>query len=579
MERVRDGGPAAAAGSPAAPAAVWPGRLDRLSVWLPRAGAVTLPLAVWPLGYDVFVLPKLAVLRLLVLALAALRVAAWAAGGRLVRRRTPLDLALALLVGSAAVSTLLAVNVDVAVLGTYERYEGLATIVCYALLFWLSAQVVDGREAWTLVRALLLGGYLVALLAVVQWAIGGAAVGAGAGESARTFAGSLRAASTMGNADALGTFLALLLPLAAWELVAARGLGQRLLAANVAASLGVGLLLTYSRAAWAGAALGVALVAAGPLAAAARRRPAVAAGVAVALSAPLAWAAAAHAGPAWFGAALARAATLADPASGSGATRLHIWHDSLALVAARPWAGWGPDTFGLVFPRFATADWTPGFTIDKAHNDLLQVAATQGLAGVAAQLFLLVTIVAGFGRARRRQGAVALFAAWVAYEVTLQTAFSWVPAAAPAWLLLAAAVAVWRPVPAPAPAGAARPARLAAGAVAAAALVAAMLPAALPVAADTRFRSALVAHASGQRIAALRDLAAARRMAPAESVYAAEAGDVLLDVDQAGDPGPGADPAAATAAYRDAVRLGDVRPSVQRRLQTAERLRTGAPSR
>src|SRR5262245_24848198 len=117
MERVRDGGPAAAAGSPTAPAAVWPGRLDRLSVWLLRAGAVTLPLAVWPLGYDVFVLPKLAVLRLLVLALAALRVAAWAAGGRLVRRRTPLDLPLALLVGSAAVSTLLPVNVGVAVLG------------------------------------------------------------------------------------------------------------------------------------------------------------------------------------------------------------------------------------------------------------------------------------------------------------------------------------------------------------------------------------------------------------------------------------------------------------------------------
>src|SRR5215471_18350438 len=155
MGRVRDGEPAATGGSPASPGGVRAARLDRLSVWVLRAGAVALPLAVWPLGYDVFVLPKLAVLRLLVLTLAALRVAAWAAGGRLVRRRTPLDLPLALLVGSAAVSTLLAVNVGVAVLGTYERYEGLATIVCYALLFWLSAQVVDGREAWTLVRALL----------------------------------------------------------------------------------------------------------------------------------------------------------------------------------------------------------------------------------------------------------------------------------------------------------------------------------------------------------------------------------------------------------------------------------------
>jgi len=74
----------------------------------------------------------------------------------------------------------------------------------------------------------------------------------------------------------------------------------------------------------------------------------------------------------------ARLASLADPGSGSAATRLHIWHDSLSLIAHRPLTGYGPDSFGLVYPRFQTGDWTGGPLIDKAHSDLVQLAATQG---------------------------------------------------------------------------------------------------------------------------------------------------------------------------------------------------------
>jgi putative inorganic carbon (HCO3(-)) transporter len=562
---------AVAAGSPAAAADVWAVRLDWLSLRVVWAGAVVLPLAVWPFGFDVFVLPKLAALRLLVLTLAALRLAAWVAGRPL--RRTPLDLPLALFLGSAVVSTAFAVNVDVAVRGTYYRYEGLSTILCYALLFWLSAQVVGRREASTLVRSLLVGGYLVAFLAVVQWAVAGGAVGSGAGESARTFDGSLRAASTMGNADALGLYLAMLVPLATHELLAARGAATRLLAGNVAVCIGVGMVLTYSRAAWLGAALGVVLVAARPAVSAVRARPGVTAAGALAAVAVLGWAMRAGAGPRWLGSALTRAATLADPARGSGATRLHIWHDALALIAARPWTGWGPDTFGIAYPRFATGDWTPGFAIDKAHNDLLQTAATQGLPGLAAQLCLLGVTGVAFWRGRRREGAVALFAAWLAYQVPLQAGFSWLPAAAPAWLLLAAAVAVWRPEARPPRPVSVLPVRLVGGLLAATAvLLAAPAVAVAPVVADTHFRAALAASAGGRRAVALRELAAARLLAPGEGVYPAETGDVLLDMDRTGAPGPDAEPAAARVAYLEAIRLGDSRPSVQRGLAAADRL-------
>jgi putative inorganic carbon (HCO3(-)) transporter len=154
--------------------------------------------------------------------------------------------------------------------------------------------------------------------------------------------------------------------------------------------------------------------------------------------------AAVHVAPPWARSAAVRAASIADPTQGSGATRLHIWSDTLHVLAARPWVGWGPDTFGLVYPQFQTGDWTPGFIIDKAHSDVLQVAATQGVVGVAAYLALAAAFVVAFWRGRSRPGALALLGAWLAYQVPLQLDFSWLPSAAPAWLLMAVAVAVWR---------------------------------------------------------------------------------------------------------------------------------------
>src|SRR5207302_885757 len=90
----------------------------------------------------------------------------------------------------------------------------------------------------------------------------------------------------------------------------------------------------------------------------------------------------------------------------TGAARLHVWRDTLGLVAARPLFGWGPDTFGLVFGRFVTGDWEPGVTFDRAHNLVLDLWAAQGLVGLAAcGSFFLVWAVGCFrGRSGSRVG-------------------------------------------------------------------------------------------------------------------------------------------------------------------------------
>src|SRR5207253_10517375 len=79
----------------------------------------------------------------------------------------------------------------------------------------------------------------------------------GAAETGFSFGGVLRGYGTFGNPNALGAFLAMLLPVAVWEFLAARSASARWLSANVTLVLALGLLVTFSRSAWLGAGVGV----------------------------------------------------------------------------------------------------------------------------------------------------------------------------------------------------------------------------------------------------------------------------------------------------------------------------------
>ncbi len=141
--------------------------------WALRIGAFLLPLAFLPNVADEFVLPKLLLLRLVVLVLAMLLVLRWLSLGQIVWKRTPLDLPLLAFIISALLSAIFAVNRNVAIFGAYDRYEGLLTIVSYALLFWLAVQLISGsEEARALVWTPLLSAYAVSVVAVLQSAFG-----------------------------------------------------------------------------------------------------------------------------------------------------------------------------------------------------------------------------------------------------------------------------------------------------------------------------------------------------------------------------------------------------------------------
>lgn len=286
----------------------------------------------------------------------------------------------------------------------------------------------------------------------------------------------------------------------------------------------------------------------------------------------LAAAGAARVGPPVLVTGWARVASLAAPFQGSGATRLAIWRDTVRLVAARALVGWGPDTFGLVYPAFRTV---PGVLVDKAHSDLLQVAATQGLVGVAALVLALAALALAFWRGRRAACAAALLGALVAYEVSVQVAFGWVPVTAPFWILAAAATSAW----AAADAADARVVvipltQMARTSLAAAGILLplgiAVLLAGMPFLADTFSLQGTAAQTRGDNAAARIWLAEARRLAPQESTYAAEDGDCAMDMGPDGRPGPDADWAAARRAYLDAANLGTDQPLVYYRLAMAD---------
>ncbi len=538
--------------------------------WTLRAGAFLLPLAYCWTTVDQFALPKLVLARLLALCLFALWLAGWLRTGTPRLRRTPLDLPLLAFITSATVSTALAVNRSVAVFGTYLRYEGLLTLLTYAALFWLVSQALTTRaEVRGLLRSLLAGAYVAAVVAVLQSVVATALGTVGPAETGFTFGGWVRASGTFGNANFLGILLAMMLPVAVDGTLRERSGLDRALHANAVAVLVLALLLTFSRSAWLGAAAGVALAMWGPLSRSRRARAGALAGALLLLVVP-----AALAGSPAGRAVAARLVSLANPVAGTGSTRLHIWAGTVRMIDARPLLGWGPDTFGLVYPEFRTGDWTPGAQVDRAHSDLLDVAAARGLLGAATYLATLAALALAFWRGRRQEGALAALGTVVAYEIPLQVNFAWVPVTAVFWILAAAAVATWTPPPpmgaGPAPMGGRSRAAVALAAASGLGVLTA-LTVGSPLLADMRFFEGVEARAHGDTAAARARVAQARTLAPEEATYAGEAGDLALDLQPDGEPGPGADWAAARAAYLDAISLGTSRAATYERLAAADR--------
>ncbi len=81
---------------------------------------------------------------------------------------------------------------------------------------------------------------------------------------------------------------------------------------------------------------------------------------------------------------LAGRMTAADPYQG----RREIAHSTLAMIASRPWIGFGLGTFSTVYQAYAEIDM--GKTVEHAHNDWLEWAAEGGIPYAAIWIALAI---------------------------------------------------------------------------------------------------------------------------------------------------------------------------------------------
>ncbi|HEY0832113.1 MAG TPA: O-antigen ligase family protein [Candidatus Dormibacteraeota bacterium] len=417
--------------------------LDRLSGYFPAALAGALPIVFIPNESDNYILPRAS----LVIGGACLGIGlalVAPSDSRLGSLRWPLLAATA----AAFLAFALSVSWPLSLAGSYTRYESLPVRLSYLGLFAAAAWLARERthRDWV-VAAFVFGTCVASLEGVQQW---NANVG-------------FRPDGNLGNANLLAALVAMAVPLAVGR--ALRG-GSFVLAWGAAIPvLAAGLLVTTSRSGGFGVLAGCLTLAVFAsrgrlvMGTALASIAIVGAGLFVLLASPL-------------------RALNNDPPE----LRLHLWGDGLRMIAARPLTGWGEDTTGLSFGHFLSQDYASLVSFDRVHSGPLDIAATQGILGLAALAWVLVVLFRGAWRQRFDREAAALSAALVGYTVWVAFNFDWAPVTGPFWLLAGTLWAAVSPPRLPGRAGVGS--RVAQPALAAALVLAATVLAVFPVLAD-----------------------------------------------------------------------------------------------
>jgi O-antigen ligase len=442
----------------------------------------------WTGQADVYGAPRLA-------AIAALAALAWASRwNRSGWRRTPLDLPL---LGLAAVFLAsLAASADpfVGIVGVYSIHAyGLAGLVLCAAAYLACAWSDEPRDPDRLLSAAFAAAVAASVYGLLQQ--GGLELFAGVRAS-----GSGRLIGTQGDPVPFGACLLLFVPLAA-HFSRASSPGRRIAGRIGGALVVAALAFTVSRGAWLGAAAGLAVYLWLSGAAKPRVLTLIAAGAA---------------------AAVLGAAYLRPTAQRSDSARWALWESVARSVPAHPWLGAGPDSIQTSLRRVRTDEFIRALGPTKsqvsAHNDILQMLATLGLAGLAAYLWLLAGAWRSVREALRDEKHRSAYAAIAGALAGLfvQAKFNPVPLGA---LVVAALLLGLTARGAPGP-GRARPFK--AAAVLACALI--LLLGLRLCAADRRFYLARSYEAAGRAAPALKAYRAAVELDPYELHYRLNAG-------------------------------------------------------
>jgi O-antigen ligase len=322
----------------------------------------------------------------------------------------PIGLPLFIFALSACIATAFSINPAFSLRGDFARGESFFTIITYTALSIIFAFCIHTRAlARTLIRALCITTAIISIYGIIEFlclqAFGISPLGAlRPPELRQPFI-----AATMGNANFLGRFLVLVLPLFAAGAATATSTHYARLWACGGVLGCITLVLTYSRASLLG--LAVAALVFLMLTWSYRRvrywlSLLLGAGLLAVVLLGLLSQTLNGSGPrSFFSTAADRAIAAFDVREGDGlGTRLFTWKHSLPVILERPLFGHGPDTGfdALIEVNFKkVARFNTIAILDRIHNNYLDIALTQGLIGLGAYLAILIIFMRGMLRTIR----------------------------------------------------------------------------------------------------------------------------------------------------------------------------------
>jgi len=343
-----------------------------------------------PFGSDVYDNLKVTILRIgSLVALLAWSYDILKNGGKL--RTTPIFWLFGAFLVWATISTCLSVSPITSFLGKYRRYGGLWSYFIYAILFFLVIQYATNESrVKMLAKSLCLSSGFIAFYGLLQ-SIGIEPImkNATAFEAGRSF-------STYGNPDLLAGFLAFGTFISLGLALAERRTGWRVFYWVITLMNSAVIITAYSRSIWVGFVFGISAI----ILFAVRQRTKLEGtdygflgATAVATSAYIIKSLTRNDAVTNFA---SRLSSIFQFNSGSSLTRFEIWSAAIAAIKDRPIFGFGPDTFRLIFRRYAPVEYAQdaGYlsVADNVHNHVLQLAAGVGVVGCALYYAMLFWI-------------------------------------------------------------------------------------------------------------------------------------------------------------------------------------------
>ncbi len=140
-----------------------------------------------------------------------------------------------------------------------------------------------------------------------------------------------------------------------------------------------------------------------------------------------------------------------DKLQGSAGWRMWMWTTGARIIPDYPFLGIGPDTTGIIFPKYLAKVYTMkiggGLEMeDRLHNEIFDTGVSRGIPGLIIYFWLIIAFTMycwkGYHKAEEERKILILgiYTAWLAYLVQNQFSFGNTPIASLYWMLMAMAI-------------------------------------------------------------------------------------------------------------------------------------------